>query len=249
MSKPTRREIFAQTACLLSSFAPVSAQSRRLKVIIAGGHPGDPEYGCGGLAARYSERGDEVVLLYLNRGQGGISSKTPTEAGEIRTAEAHKASEILHARPAFGNQIDGQSIVDRAHYEEFRKIIEAEKPDVLFTHWPIDGHPDHRATSMLSLDSWLRTGKSFALFYYEVSNGEDTLMFNPTHYVDITSVESKKRAACYAHASQAPDHFYALQTEVAHFRGVENGSKLAEAFVQQIQSPGGMLPTNDIMRR
>ncbi len=242
MSNPTRRTMLAQTACLLSSVTAVSAQPRKPKVVIAGGHPGDPEYGCGGVAARCSARGDEVVLLYLNRGQGGISGKTPAEAGEIRTAEARNACQILHARPVFANQIDGQSIVDRAHYEEFRKILEAEKPDVLFTQWPIDGHPDHRATSMLCLDGWLRMGKSFALFYYEVSNGEDTLMFSPTHYVDITAVEAQKRASCYAHASQQPDHFYALQSEVAHFRGVENGTKYAEAFIQQIQSPDDMLP-------
>src|SRR3954470_14066578 len=43
-------------------------QPRKLKVIVAGGHPGDPEYGCGGTIARYSDLGHEVVLLYLNRG-------------------------------------------------------------------------------------------------------------------------------------------------------------------------------------
>ena len=242
MSNQTRRALLAQTACLLSMFAPLSGQSRKLKVVIAGGHPGDPEYGCGGIAARFAARGDEVVLLYLNRGQGGITGKTPAQAGEIRTAEAQKACEIIRARPVFANQVDGQAIVDRAHYDDFRKLLEAEKPDVLFTQWPIDGHPDHRATSMLCLDSWLRMGKSFALFYYEVSNGEDTLMFNPTHYIDITAVETTKRALCYAHASQSPDHFYALQSEVAHFRGVENGTRYAEAFIQQIQSPAVTLP-------
>jgi hypothetical protein len=32
---------------------------------------------------------------------------------------------------------------------------------------------------------------------------EDTMMFSPADYVDISSVESRRRAACYAHASQA----------------------------------------------
>jgi LmbE family N-acetylglucosaminyl deacetylase len=27
----------------------------RLKVVVTGGHPGDPEYGCGGTVARYSD--------------------------------------------------------------------------------------------------------------------------------------------------------------------------------------------------
>ena len=56
----------------------------------------------------------------------------------------------------------------------------------MFTHWPIDNHADHRAISMLVYDAWLRMRKSFALYYYEVSNGEDTLQFAPTDYVTIS---------------------------------------------------------------
>ena len=55
-----------------------------------------------------------------------------------------------------------------------------------------------------------------------------------------------KRAACYAHASQTPDRYYALQDQVALFRGVEGGYKRAEAFVLQRQSPGD--PLQAIMR-
>src|ERR1039457_4042023 len=41
----------------------------KLKVVVTGGHPGDPEYGCGGTIARYTELDHKVVLLYLNRGE------------------------------------------------------------------------------------------------------------------------------------------------------------------------------------
>jgi len=222
--------------------AQVGAEQKKLKVIVAGGHPGDPEYGCGGTVARYAKQGHAVTLLYLNRGEGGIPGKTGKEAGTIRSAEAAKACELLQATPLFAGQVDGQSVVDKAHYDNFARIIEGEKPDVLFTQWPIDGHPDHRATSMLCYEAWLRMGKSFALYYYEVSDGEDTLMFSPTEYVDITGAEPTKRAACYAHASQSPDRFYALQEQVARFRGVESGVDQAEAFVRHVQSRGGVLP-------
>ncbi|MGE5206190.1 MAG: PIG-L deacetylase family protein [Chlamydiota bacterium] len=216
-------------------------EHKKLKVIVAGGHPGDPEYGCGGTVARYTKRGHAVSLLYLNRGEGGIPGKSGKEAATVRTAEAEKACALLKATPLFADQIDGQAIVDRAHYDSFFRIIAAEKPDVLFTQWPIDGHPDHRATSMLCYDAWLRMGKSFGFYYYEVSDGEDTLMFSPTEYVDISTVEAQKEAACYAHASQSPDHFYNLQGRIARFRGVESGVEAAEAFVRHVQSPGGLL--------
>jgi N-acetylglucosamine malate deacetylase 1 len=217
---------------------------RKLKVVVCGGHPGDPEYGCGGTIARYTDLGHEVVLLYLNRGGAGSPKLPPGELAALRTAEAAKACQILKARSAFAGQLDGKSIVDAAHYEEFRKIIETERPDVLFTQWPIDNHPDHRATSMLAYDAWLRMGKTFGFYYYEVSDGEDTQMFSPTHYVDITAVEPRKRAACYAHASQTPDRFYALETAIARFRGIESGHAQAEAFIRQAQSPVDLLPAN-----
>jgi LmbE family N-acetylglucosaminyl deacetylase len=224
-----------------ASPTPDSAD-QKLRVIVAGSHPGDPEYGCGGTIARYTEHGHQVILLYLNRGEGGIPHKTAEQAATIRTAEAKKACELLKATPLFAGQIDGQAVVDKAHYDEFFRILAAEKPDVLFTHWPIDGHPDHRAMSMLCYDAWRRMDKKFGFYYYEVSDGEDTLMFSPTEYVDISAVADRKRAACYAHASQSPDHFYTLQDQVARFRGMESGVGAAEGFVRHIQSRGGLLP-------
>jgi N-acetylglucosamine malate deacetylase 1 len=204
---------------------------RMLKVIVAGGHPGDPEYGCGGTVARLTNLGHEVVLLYLNDGAW------PPTSASIRVAEAKKACELLKAHPAYAGQFNGHAVVDNAHYDEYAKLIEAQKPDVVFTQWPIDNHRDHRAITMLTYDAWRQSKNKFALYYYEVSDGEDTLQFSPTHYVDITETEPAKRAACYAHASQTPDRYYALQDQVAAFRGVESGYKRAEAFVLQLQSP------------
>jgi len=215
--------------------APFDPQQKKLKIIVAGGHPGDAEYGCGGTIARFTELGHEVVLLHLNNGEW------PKEKGgapsDVRMAEAAKAAEILKARAMFAGQANGHAILDAAHFDEFRKIVENERPDVLFTQWPIDQHRDHRAISALAFDAWLEMGKRFALYYYEVSNGEDTLQFSPTDYVDITETEPRKRAACYAHASQTPDRYYALQDQVALFRGIESGYKRAEAFILQVQSP------------
>jgi N-acetylglucosamine malate deacetylase 1 len=218
--------------------------NRKLKLMVAGGHPGDPEYGCGGTVARYTDVGHEAVLLYLNDGEPVNPGKPPKGPKGFRIAEAKKACEILKARPVFAGQTDGAAVVDNEHYAAFRKIIEDERPDVLLTQWPVDNHPDHRAISMLAYDAWLRLGKKFAFYYYEVSDGEDTLMFSPTDYVDITGVEERKRAACYAHASQSPDKFYDLQRRVAVFRGLESGHQQAEAYIRHPQSPHELLPAD-----
>jgi LmbE family N-acetylglucosaminyl deacetylase len=207
------------------------------KIIVTGGHPGDPEYGCGGTIARYTGLGHEVVLLYLNDGvlKGG-------RADGMRAAEAKAACSILGARPLFAGQINGDAIVDHAHAEAFQAVLEPERPDVVFTHWPIDNHADHRAMAMLVYEAWLRMKKRFALYYYEVSNGEDTVHFAPTHLVDISATEPSKRRSCYAHASQTPDRYYALQEAVTRMRGIERGCTHAEGFIRHVQSPDFALP-------
>lgn len=219
----------------MTSASAAASAEKKLKVIVAGGHPGDPEYGCGGTIARLTASGHEVVLLYLN---DGAWPPTPAPA---RIAEAKHACAILGARPAYAGQQNGHAVIDNDHYQAFAALIEAEKPDALLTQWPIDNHRDHRAIATLSYDAWLQAKKSFALYYYEVSDGEDTLQYSPTRYVDITETEAVKREACYAHASQTPDRYYALQDQVALFRGLESGHKRAEAFVFQLQSPGDPL--------
>ena len=226
----------------LGGAAQANDPERKLRVVVAGGHPGDPEYGCGGTVARYTGLGHTVTLLYLNRGEKGCPEPEPQKGSAIRVREAEKACSILKARPVFAPQCDGHAVVDPARYDEFRDVLSGERPDVVFTQWPIDNHRDHRAISMLTYDAWLRMRKGFALFYYEVSNGEDTLMFQPSDYVDISAVEGTKHAACYAHASQSPDRYYAVQEQVARFRGLESGFIRAEAFLRHAQSPRAFLP-------
>jgi LmbE family N-acetylglucosaminyl deacetylase len=208
----------------------------KFRILVCGGHPGDPEYGCGGTIARLTSHGHDVSILYLNQGDW------PPTSVEVRLAEAQKACEILKSRRLYAGQLNSRAIVDADHYETYRKILEQQRPDVVLTHWPLDNHRDHRACSTLTYDAWLQMGKSFSLYYYEVSNGEDTQQFSPAYYVDFSAFEPLKRTACYAHASQSPDRFYALQDSVAAFRGVESGYKRAEAFLLQRGSARDTLP-------
>jgi LmbE family N-acetylglucosaminyl deacetylase len=226
----------------MASAAAASLPARPLKIVVAGGHPGDPECGCAGTIARYTDLGHEVVLLYLNRGEGYCGDSSLDRCGSIRTAEALKACQILKARAAFAGQTDGRAIVDEEHYAAFARVLGAEKPSVVFTQWPIDRHPDHRALSLLTLDAWLKGGKPFALYYYEVA--EDTMMFTPGDYVDISAAETetRRRAACYAHVSQQPDKWYPRQLEITRFRGTESGFGQAEAFLRHPESKRGLLP-------
>jgi LmbE family N-acetylglucosaminyl deacetylase len=216
--------------------AASSDPSVKLKILVTGAHPGDPEYGCGGTICHYTDLGHKVVVLYLTRGQAGSPDKSTAEASAIRTAEAKEACTILGARPVFLEQMDGTTVVNPAQSEAYLKVIQIERPDIVFTHWPIDNHPDHRVDSMPAYSAWVQTGKRFSLYYYEVSTGEDTFNFAPAQYMDTSAFEARKRSACFTHASQSPDKFYKIQERVAIFRGVESGCAQAEAFIRHGQS-------------
>jgi LmbE family N-acetylglucosaminyl deacetylase len=230
----SRRRLLATAALSLR------AQPSALRIVVAGGHPGDPECGCAGTIARWTDLGHQVTLLYLNRGEGFCGTGRHGRCASIRTAEAEKACAILKARAAFAGQIDGHAIVDTAHYAAFAQILRAETPDVVFTQWPVDSHRDHRAVSALALDAWLQSGRKFALYYYEVA--EDTSMFKPAEYVDISAVEARRRAACYAHVSQQPDNWYPKQVEITRAHGAESGFPQAEGFLRHAESKRAFLP-------
>lgn len=250
MDRFTRRQLLGRSGAVAAAVAlpadAPAAQSARssLKILVTGAHPDDPESGCGGTIARYTDEGHEVTVLYLTRGEAGIRGKTHQQAAEIRSAEAQAACRILKARPIFAGQIDGATEITPTRYDEFRKLVEAEIPDVLFTQWPVDTHMDHRACSLLAYDAWLKLGRKFALYYYEVDLGGQTQCFRPTDYVDVTETEPRKRAACTAHQSQDPvGGFYGTYHEpMMRFRGMECGRKLAEAFVHHDQSAPERLP-------
>jgi LmbE family N-acetylglucosaminyl deacetylase len=235
MLMPTRRQFAASLPGL--AFAQ-AAPPRTLKVACVGGHPDDPESGCGGTLARYVEAGHRVTIVYLTRGEAGIRGKSHEEAAAIRTAECQAACRILGATPVFAGQVDGATRVDREAAESLTKLVTAERPDVLFTQWPIDTHLDHQAASTLAFRAWLAGGRAFELFYYEVDLGAQTNGFHPTDYVDVTAVRARKKAALFAHKSQDGERIYRDHHEVMeNFRGRESGVTAAEAFVR-LARPG-----------
>ena len=135
---PTRRHVLGSglavgtiASVLCSARASENESPHKLKVVVAGGHPGDPEAACGGTMARFVDTGHEVVALYITRGERGVQGKTHAEAAAIRTGEARRACAILKARAAFVRQADSDTAVSVARYDEFRKLLEAEKPQVV----------------------------------------------------------------------------------------------------------------------
>ena len=202
-----------------------------LKVVCVGGHPDDPESGCGGTLARYAALGHTVTIVYLTRGERGIEGKSLDEAARIRTAESEAACRLIGAKPVFFGQIDGATEITHAHVDAMTKLLASLAPDVIFAHWPVDTHMDHQVASMLAIRAWMSL-KTPALYFFEVNSGSQTEGFLPNTYVDVSPVVEQKKRALFAHASQDGQAIWREHHEImTQWRGREAGVTAAEAFV------------------
>ena len=216
-----------------------AAPSEKKKILVIGAHPDDPETGAGGTICLLTRAGHDVVCVYLTRGEAGIRGKTHAEAAAIRVAESERACAVTGARHIFMDQIDGSTEINLDRYREMRDLLEREKPDVVLTHWPIDGHRDHAVCGLLVVDAWRRLGRCFDLYYFEVMTGTQTQLFHPTDWVDITSVLEQKHKACYCHESQQLEEVMRDWHEpMERFRGIECRRTAAEAFVRHAEPSG-----------
>src|SRR2546429_477739 len=134
-------------------------------------------------------QGNPEQMKKLNR--RSVLRQAPALAGTAAALLPH-GTDSGQVKPPIvygsGYEITGQ------RYKEFTEILlDKYKPDIVFTHWPIDFPMDHRAASLLTYSAWLASGKKFPLYYMEAELGTQTQNFYPTHYVDITAVEQRTR--------------------------------------------------------
>ena len=230
--------------CFVAAFAlicPTAATAQDImaghykKALIVGAHPDDPESMCGGTMLMLKEQGCEVVCVYFTNGEGGIPGKSEEEAAAIRHQEALNSCELMGIRPVFLTQIDGRSEINKDRYAEMKALMDAEKPDLVITHWPIDCHRDHRNCSLLVFDAWRLGGYKFDLYYTEVMSGLQSLNFTPTSYVDITPVRDLKIKAYLCHVSQNLEgNVPKFHDTMEGLRGREFQCQWAEAFQKVI---------------
>jgi N-acetylglucosamine malate deacetylase 1 len=252
MNKLSRRSILRRSSGLAGSAALLAAQEKRpepdrkLRVVAVGGHSDDPQTCAGGTLALFADQGHDVVALTLTGGPPPPPTANPKERSVKNRLDSGNAAEILKIRLECLNYTGGNMgqfrygtacEVSGKRYAEFTELLlDKYRPDLVFTHWPIDVHMDHRAASLLTYNAWLRSGKKFPLYYMEAELGTQTQNFVPTHYVDITSLESRTHEAWKA-LTLWYDAIWPLHDMMRRTRGAEHGCKVAEAFNHHPQSP------------
>ncbi len=206
------------------------------RVLVVAAHPDDPEFGCAGTVARWTEEGKEVYYLVCTRGNRGSDDPTMTEEelsvlreGEQRAAAAHLGVKEVN----FLVQDDGE-LQNTLHFRgEVVRLIRYYRPGIVCTHDPTTffyrdsfiNHTDHRATGLVTLDAVYPIARDRLQYPEQIREGlqphkvKEIYFFGthePNHWVDIGEHIQRKVEALRRHQSQ--------------FQQVEDLEKLVRKF-------------------
>jgi LmbE family N-acetylglucosaminyl deacetylase len=225
------RRLLALLPAVVIFMAPVQARDeppKRLRIVVFGGHPDDPESGTGGLIATMTRQGYEVICAYGTAFRGGRRFFDRPEA-EVRRAEATAACRLLGATTKFFPYAHEKLQADEATLKEVSAWFDEVKPDIVVTHWPLDTHPNHHAISSLVWQCYKRRG-GWNLYFFEVMSDQQTIAFVPDLFLDIGPVREAKRRALLEHKSQEPEAIWKAHERMHRRRGAECGVEFAEAY-------------------
>ncbi len=199
-----------------------------MNILAVGAHPDDIEVGCAGTLIKYAQRGHNIFLLLISKGEMGGEA-------EVRYKEQMKAAEIIGVRDVFWGGFTDTELLNRGNeiIHSVEGYIQEIQPSFIFVNFFDDTHQDHRTVnrSVLSAARYVRN-----VMFYEVPT---TNNFTPNVFVDIGSVLDLKLEALKAHASQIMKtnieglSIMDIARSSAHFRGVQGRVPLAEGFVSE----------------
>ena len=181
-----------------------------LDVLALAAHPDDVELSVGGTMCLLNEQGYRTGIVDLTRGELGTRG-TP----ETRRREAAAAAEILGV--SFRRNLglpDGEIRNTKAAQRLVVQAVRAARPPIVLLNAPEDRHPDHGDAARLGADALFAAGlaklettgqdgrpqqpwrPSHVLHYM------NTLEFEPTFVVDVSSVWERRLAALRAFETQ-----------------------------------------------
>jgi LmbE family N-acetylglucosaminyl deacetylase len=206
-----------------------------VKILAFGPHPDDIEFGCAPVLIQEIERGSQVRILVLSRGEAGTSG-TP----EGREQEARAAAKLMGAEIDFLD-FGGDCHIEQRPENAIRLAgeIRKERPDIVLAPNPAENqHPDHVAVSHLVRDACrlarygglaeirsLAPHKIGTLLFYNITAH---LGRTPDLVIDVSGVAAKWEAVMRCHASQVSAKSYLdLQMTAARALGLVIGTDMA----------------------
>ncbi|WP_010583249.1 PIG-L deacetylase family protein [Schlesneria paludicola] len=209
---------------------------KKRRIVIFAAHPEDTQFGCGGLIAKLTKAGHEVIIASASSFRGVRKIDGQPEA-DVRRREALESGKVIGATPHFFEYDHLELVADEPTIETVSTWLRQIKPDIVVTHWPLDTQPNRHVTSSLVWQSYLRD-KKWSLYFFEGLTDYQTVAFTPDLFLDITDVRDIKKDACFCFQSQKPDAIWVDQDDVQRRRGEESGVRYAEAYTLAEPLPG-----------
>jgi LmbE family N-acetylglucosaminyl deacetylase len=129
------------------------ANDGKLRILIFGAHPDDPEYRGAGVAMKWAKAGHHVKLVSATNGDIGHWEMAGGPLAQRRTKEVIEVGKKLGASTEVLDIHDGEILPTLENRRMFTRLIGEWNPDIVITNRPNDYHPDHRYTSILVQDS------------------------------------------------------------------------------------------------
>ena len=126
----------------------------RLRVLVIGAHPDDPDFVCGGTAVLWAAAGHVVKFVSTTSGDTGHHAIGGIELARRRLAEARSSASLAGVvEYQILDNHTGELEPSVANRRALIRLIREFAPDLVLSHRPYDYHPDHRATGQLVMDS------------------------------------------------------------------------------------------------
>lgn len=217
-------------------------------------HPDDLEYGAAAAVAKWTEQGNRVIYLLVTRGEAGIDSMAPTEAGAAREAEQRASAAVVGVEEVeFLDYPDGVVEYGLPLRRDLAAAIRRHQPDtlLLFNHRDSWGFPgsrntaDHRNVGQAALDAAADAGNRWIFTDLDLpahgvsrclvaGSPQSDRAIDVTGYLDVAVASLREHAAYLAglgdHPMGDPEFVRAFCEQAGARAGV--GAAVAVEFFQ-----------------
>ena len=196
-------------------------------VLFIGAHPDDVELGCGGTIIRHIEKGDNVFILILSKGENGLNGRRLNRVNE--SIKGLCSAGIKKTNIKILNVPDTNFPKERKKiFSAIEKLCTLKKIDRVYTHTRKEYHQDHIVTN----EETLRAARNVLDILTYESNAHTYADFSPNFFVDITDVIDKKLSLLSFFRSQFDKDYLEAQNvkSLAKMRGYQGKNKYSEGF-------------------
>lgn len=237
-------------------------------------HPDDAEFLCAGTLLRlHAEHGWAVHVATMTAGDCGSAEHPPEVIARIRRSEGAAACRAVGFTYHCLEVLDLRVRYCDEQLDRVTRLLNAVRPDAVFTHSPEDYHLDHEQTShVVRAATFAAPIPNFLhppghaepyppldriphLFYCDPLEGKDQFgrPIPPTFRIDITPVIDDKARMLACHESQRAwlrkhhgvDNLVDSMRDWSARRGAEAGLAYAEGFRQHL---GHSYPQGNILQ-